>query len=199
MLNQPGRAKRRALHRKSKAARIAPRPAAGPLRPVVRCPTNKYNTKIRAGRGFTIEELKGAKVSPALARSIGISIDKRRSNKSAESLNLNIERLKEYMSRLVVFPRKSGNPKKGDATKEQLAGLKQVKDKNVLPIVDTSKQEATTQFVEITKEMKSKSAVLTLRKAARVRRAVSRKRWAKKEADPNAVVPAASGDAADDD
>ena len=37
---------------------MAPRPVDGLLRPAVRCPTIKYNTKLRAGRGFTLEELK---------------------------------------------------------------------------------------------------------------------------------------------
>ncbi len=44
--------------RQAKARRIAPRPVAGPLRPQVRCPTIRYHTKVRAGRGFTLEELK---------------------------------------------------------------------------------------------------------------------------------------------
>jgi large subunit ribosomal protein L13e len=44
--------------RQKKAVAIFPRPTAGPLRPVVRSMTQKYNTKIRAGRGFTLEELK---------------------------------------------------------------------------------------------------------------------------------------------
>lgn len=56
--NQPGRKKRRRLNRKKKALEIAPRPVAGPLRPIVHCPTFKYNSKVRAGRGFTLEELK---------------------------------------------------------------------------------------------------------------------------------------------
>lgn len=56
--NQPMRKQRRRRTRIQKARRIAPRPVAGPLRPIVRCPTFKYNTKIRAGRGFTFEELK---------------------------------------------------------------------------------------------------------------------------------------------
>lgn len=50
----PGRRKAR----QAKARRVAPRPVAGPLRPVVRCPTIRYHTKIRAGRGFTLEEIK---------------------------------------------------------------------------------------------------------------------------------------------
>ncbi len=41
-----------------KAAAVAPRPVDGTLRPAVRCPTFKYNMKMRAGRGFTLEELK---------------------------------------------------------------------------------------------------------------------------------------------
>lgn len=56
--NQPMRKKRRRMTRIKKARTVAPRPVAGPLRPVVRCPTFKYNTKVRAGRGFTLEELK---------------------------------------------------------------------------------------------------------------------------------------------
>lgn len=56
--NQPGSKKRRRTKRLQKAAKVAPRPVKGALRPVVRCPTFKYNTKIRKGRGFTLEELK---------------------------------------------------------------------------------------------------------------------------------------------
>lgn len=56
--DQPGRKKTRRIARQKKALKIAPRPVAGALRPRVRCPTFKYNTKIRSGRGFTLEELK---------------------------------------------------------------------------------------------------------------------------------------------
>ena len=38
-------------------SQVAPRPL-GKLRPVVSCPTYKYNLKQRAGRGFTLEEIK---------------------------------------------------------------------------------------------------------------------------------------------
>lgn len=44
--------------RQKKAVKIFPRPIAGPLRPIVQCQTLKYNMKSRAGRGFTLEELK---------------------------------------------------------------------------------------------------------------------------------------------
>lgn len=59
------------------------------------------------GRGFTLDELKGAGLKPEFAKNVGIAVDFRRTNKCEESLNLNIERLKQYKSRLVVFPRNS--------------------------------------------------------------------------------------------
>lgn len=56
--NQPARKYRRHQNRVKKAKELAPKPAAGPLRPVVHCPTLRYHTKVRAGRGFTLQELK---------------------------------------------------------------------------------------------------------------------------------------------
>merc|ERR1719419_1267162 len=94
--NQPGRKKRRRVARQNKALAIAPRPVAGPLRPVVRCPTLKYNTRVRAGRGFTLAELKGAQINKKQASKIGIAVDYRRRNSSMENLQGNIQRLKEY-------------------------------------------------------------------------------------------------------
>jgi large subunit ribosomal protein L13e len=58
--DQPGRKSRRRATRLSKAASVAPRPV-DKLRPVVRCPTIKYNRRVRAGRGFTLLELKVGK------------------------------------------------------------------------------------------------------------------------------------------
>ena len=68
------------------------------------------------GRGFTIDELKLAGIRKKEAKSIGISVDHRRRNKSEEGQQLNVDRLKEYKTRLVVYPRKVGKAKKGDAT-----------------------------------------------------------------------------------
>lgn len=50
LLNNPARQK--------KAVKTFPRPTAGPLRPIVHGQTLKYNMKVRAGRGFSLEELK---------------------------------------------------------------------------------------------------------------------------------------------
>merc|ERR1712205_248175 len=48
------------------------------------------------------------------ARTIGISVDHRRRNKSIESLQVNAARLKAYLAKVVVFPRKNAKPKTGD-------------------------------------------------------------------------------------
>ncbi|KAI8929160.1 ribosomal protein L13e [Entophlyctis helioformis] len=124
--NQPGQKKSRRVQRIKKAAAIAPRPIDGLLRPAVRCPTIKYNTKLRAGRGFSLEELKEAGVSRKVARTIGIAVDHRRRNRSVESLQANVERLAEYKSKLIVFPKKANKPKKGDADAAAVAGATQL-------------------------------------------------------------------------
>ena len=55
--NQPAQKNQRRQKRVAKAKQMAPRPLES-LRPAVRCQTIKYNRKIRAGRGFTADELK---------------------------------------------------------------------------------------------------------------------------------------------
>ncbi|SPO07512.1 related to ribosomal protein L13B [Cephalotrichum gorgonifer] len=117
--DQPGAKVRRREARRAKVAAVAPRPV-DKLRPIVRCPTIKHNRRARAGRGFTLEELKAAGIPRLVAPTIGISVDHRRQNLSEESLALNVARLKEYQSRLIVLPRRSNAPKKGD-TKANLA------------------------------------------------------------------------------
>ncbi|KAI9719777.1 MAG: hypothetical protein M1812_003265 [Candelaria pacifica] len=115
----PGRKLRRRNARTVKAVAVAPRPV-DKLRPIVRCPSLKYNRRVRAGRGFTFAELKEAGIPRKFARTIGISVDPRRQNLSEESLSTNVERLKSYQARLILFPRRSGQPKKGDAPAEEV-------------------------------------------------------------------------------
>ncbi|KIZ01101.1 60S ribosomal protein L13-2, partial [Monoraphidium neglectum] len=140
--NQPARKLRRRQARAEKAAKAFPRPAAGPLRPVVHGQTIKYNAKVRLGRGFTLAELKQqqqqqqqhrgsfyclhlagspdaltaksteAGIPAKLAPTIGISVDNRRRNSSLEGLQANVARLKAYRSNLVIFPRNANKPKK---------------------------------------------------------------------------------------
>ena len=96
-LDQPKQKKVRRELRKVKAAAIAPRPVSGALRPLVHCPTQKYNTKVKLGRGFTLEELKTAGINAKYAQTVGIAVDHRRTNKCNESLSLNVDRLKVFI------------------------------------------------------------------------------------------------------
>jgi hypothetical protein len=72
---------------------------------------------LRAGRGFTLDELKEAKINRHEAKSLGICVDHRRHNKSEESLQLNAQRLKQYRAKLIVFPLPSKKNKKAAAKK----------------------------------------------------------------------------------
>lgn len=60
--------------------------------------------------------MQAAGIHKKTARTIGISVDPRRRNRSTESLQANVQRLKEYRSKLILFPRKASAPKKGDST-----------------------------------------------------------------------------------
>ena len=110
--NQPARKNRRRLARQEKVAKNGTRPL-GALRPAVHPPTQRYNLKIRYGRGFTFEELRAVGISPKVAGSIGIAVDHRRKNRCEETLRTNSARLTEYLNRLVVFPRKNGKARRG--------------------------------------------------------------------------------------
>jgi len=117
--DQPGRKLRRRQARKAKAATLGVRPLTL-LRPAVRAQTIRYNRKVREGRGFTLAELKEAGIGRKEARGVGIVVDHRRRNLSEEGKALNVERLKAYKERLIVFPRNAKKPKKGDSTGDAL-------------------------------------------------------------------------------
>ncbi|KAK2991286.1 hypothetical protein RJ640_024551 [Escallonia rubra] len=139
-----------------KAAKIFQRPSFGPLRATVHGQTLKYNMKVRAGKGFSLEELKwgfpggesgdlwmvglgtdlqeevsekesvdrllvttgrpaswglitrAAGIPKEVAATIGMAVDHRRRSRSLEGLQANVQRLKSYKSKLVVFPRRAG-------------------------------------------------------------------------------------------
>ncbi|PHH89336.1 hypothetical protein CDD83_6235 [Cordyceps sp. RAO-2017] len=134
--DQPGKKTARRIARQAKAAALAPRPVDR-LRPIVRCPTLKYNRKVRAGRGFTLTELKEAGISRHLAPTIGIAVDHRRQNLSEESLTVNVARLKAYKERLILLPRKSNAPKKGDTKTDLSKVQKASRISAALPIAPT--------------------------------------------------------------
>ncbi|KAI0001948.1 ribosomal protein L13e [Russula vinacea] len=133
--DQPGRKLRRRNARKAKAAALGVRPLTL-LRPAVRGQTVRYNAKIREGRGFTLNELKEAGISRK---------------------TINIERLKAYKERLVVFPRKTGKPKKGDSSPDD---LKAPTTRQTLPLPPPSVPE---QPRKITQEEREFNAYKTLR------------------------------------
>ncbi|CAA7056378.1 unnamed protein product [Microthlaspi erraticum] len=149
--NQPARKTRRRIARQKKAVKIFPRPTSGPLRPVVHGQTLKYNMKLRTGKGFTLEELKAAAIPKKLAPTIGIAVDHRRKNRSLEGLQSNVQRLKTYKAKLVIFPRRARKIKAGDSTAEELANATQVQG-DYMPIV---REKPTMELVKITSEMKS--------------------------------------------
>ncbi|KAL3650617.1 60S ribosomal protein L13B [Castilleja foliolosa] len=157
--NQPARKTRRRIARQKKAVKIFPRPTAGPLRPIVHGQTLKYNMKVRAGRGFSLEELKAAGIAKKLAPTIGISVDHRRRNRSLEGFQTNVQRLKTYKAKLVVFPRRVRKFKNGDSTPEELATATQVAGA-YLPIVG---EKPTVELVKVTDELKSFRAFDKLR------------------------------------
>ncbi|KAI3382762.1 hypothetical protein SNEBB_009465 [Seison nebaliae] len=108
--NQPARKKRRHDKRVEKVKRMNPCPV-NKMKPAVHCPSQRYNSRQRLGRGFTMDELKAVGLHWRYAQTIGISVDLRRRNKSMESFEKNKERLTEYMNRVTVLPKK----KKQDA------------------------------------------------------------------------------------
>ncbi|CAH0558239.1 unnamed protein product [Brassicogethes aeneus] len=160
--NQPARKVRRHENRIKKARSIAPRPAGGALRPVVRCPTVRYHTKVRAGRGFTLQELKAAGLNARFARTVGIAVDNRRRNKSVESIQVNAQRLKEYKSKLILFPiHQKKKVRAGEATAEEMSKATQLEGA-VLPI----RQPAIRTKARVpTEDEKKFEAYVTLRQA----------------------------------
>jgi len=177
--NQPARKARRQRARKVKALAIFPRPVTGNLHPIVHCPTQKYNFKVREGRGFTLGELKAAGVAPKEALGLGISVDLRRHDRNRETLNANAQRLKLYRSKQVIFPQKPQNhhgkkkpkTKDGQPAKPQAEKKHKVRHVSMKGVVQQTKplpfkvETEEERVAVITKEMQAASAWKTLRSA----------------------------------
>lgn len=54
-----------------------------------------------------VSAAQAAGIPKKLAPTIGISVDHRRRNRSLESLQANVQRLKTYKAKVVVFPRRA--------------------------------------------------------------------------------------------
>jgi len=134
-----------------------------------------------------LEELKEAKIQRKIALSIGIAVDHRRRNKSDKTLKVNVQRLKEYKSKLVLFPRDNKKPKTGEVSPtekvQQQIGV-------VLPIKPRLLKQETVKLADI--DTKS-SAYATLRKARTDARLIGVRAKRKKEKEEKAALEAAKG------
>ncbi|KAG5859291.1 ribosomal protein L13 [Encephalitozoon hellem] len=73
------------------------------LRPVIRCPSIKYNRNERLGRGFTAVECEKAGLDYRHARRLGIAVDLRRRDTNLEALEKNVDRIKTYLSKITIY------------------------------------------------------------------------------------------------
>ena len=124
---------------------------------------------MRLGRGFTLTEIRQAGLTTRFARTVGIAVDHRRKNRNQESLETNVNRLKEFKAKIVLYPRNEYKPKKGvinDATKQQIesAVVSQNTSQYVLPLPEADKS---LEVVKITPEMQK---LLVYSKLRRLRR-----------------------------
>ena len=131
-------------------------------------PTNDPNTILT--HSFTLTELKAAGVTAQYARTIGVAVDHRRRNHSEESLAKNTLRLKEYLSKLILFPLKGGvKPTKqgpvATATADQLKNVSQ----NTAPAIlaYSSKPESHEAPRDLTKDEKTRKVYQFLRAKSR--------------------------------
>eukprot|EP00349_Pseudokeronopsis_sp_Brazil_P001389 CAMPEP_0202961986 /NCGR_PEP_ID=MMETSP1396-20130829/6081_1 /ASSEMBLY_ACC=CAM_ASM_000872 /TAXON_ID= /ORGANISM="Pseudokeronopsis sp., Strain Brazil" /LENGTH=222 /DNA_ID=CAMNT_0049682245 /DNA_START=53 /DNA_END=721 /DNA_ORIENTATION=- len=165
--NQPARKHRRAITRKEKQAASYPRPLEK-LRPLVHAQTRKYSSKVRYGRGFTLQEIRAAGLTPQFARTVGIAVDHRRQDTNEETLQVNKQRLETYKSKLILFPRKEAKVKKGcinDATAEQLKSPNaehQNKAKHLVAKIAMKRRE---KAVKLAKEALATKIFMKLRQA----------------------------------
>ncbi|VFV43264.1 60s ribosomal protein l13 isoform 1, partial [Lynx pardinus] len=115
-------------------------PCPDPSSPSHGAPTVRYHTKVQVGRGFSMEGLWVAGLHKKVAWTIGISVNPRRWNMSTESLQANVKWLKEYGTKLILFPRKPSAPKEGDGSAEELKLATQLTGP-VMPMWNVCKKE----------------------------------------------------------
>ena len=100
-------------------------------------------------------------MTPDFARTVGIAIDRRRRNKSIEQRQINVQRLKEYRSKLILFPiHEKAKLRKGEATPEERKVATQLRG-DIMPIRNAKPQIAVRAITDVEKKF---GAYLTLRK-----------------------------------
>jgi len=83
--------------------------------------TRKYSGKMKLGRGFSLAELKEAKLTPAFAQTVGIAVDHRRHNKNKDTLAMNVKRLAAFKDKVILFPA-GKTAKKGEIADSKAPG-----------------------------------------------------------------------------
>jgi large subunit ribosomal protein L13e len=76
-------------------------------------------------------------------------------------LNLNVERLKSYKARLIIFPRRAGVIKKGDSSAAETAEAQKL----TVDIASMPKKADAVTFSAVTEELKSVKGYAALRQA----------------------------------
>merc|ERR1719420_1169605 len=99
-----------------------------------------------------------------MAKTIGITVDFRRKNKSLESLQRNVQRLKEYQSKLILFPINSKKARKGEASEEDMKKTSQLIGE-VMPVKQVVRRPSA---MEVTDDLKKFNAVRQARAVARL-------------------------------
>jgi large subunit ribosomal protein L13e len=129
-------------------------------------------------------------LTAGFARSVGISVDVRRQNKSVESRQQNIQRLKEYKSKLILFPiHEKRKLRKGEATEEERKLATQLKGP-IMPIVN---EKPSIEFRQIKDKEKKFSAFLAVKQARLFARTVgARAKKAKEASEAEANAPNAA-------
>ena len=151
----------RAQRRQERAAARSPAPL-DLLRPTVKACTRRYSSKVRFGRGFSLEEVRAAGLTPAFARTVGIAVDHRRHG-SNQMEDANIQRLTTYKANLVLFPRVEGKAKKGeinDSTTRLDTPQNTTPEVLALPPV-----KARVGLAALTKDLKSRKVYRSIREA----------------------------------
>merc|ERR1712181_210310 len=103
-------------------------------------------------------------------------------NKSVESLQLNTQRLKEFKSKMILFPINAKKPRKGDATAEEMSMAVQLAGTKVMAAKAVTKRP---RAMAITADMQAFRAFQTIRQARAFKRlhGIRAKKAADAEAD----------------
>lgn len=126
--------------------------------------------------------LQAAGLTAGFARTVGISVDRRRRNKSVESRQQNVQRLKEYQNKLILFPvhenKKNLKLRKGEATEEERKLATQLTG----PIMPLVKPKPSIEFRSITEDEKKFSAFNAIHCARIAARTAGKRAKAAKDA-----------------